>query len=1139
MASSLSTFSLKIESLLGMLTIRLSDDNYLKWSYQLESVLQGYDLFGYLDGAAFAPPKFAILDEEGVTSEVTAAYKDWLRIDKALLSLLIASLSNEALEYVIGSRTAREAWLNLTDRYASVSRARINHLKTEMQTAQKGGDSIERFLLHLKHIRDQLHSAGVKISYDDFVIAALNGLPQEYDIVKTVLIARDTSLSLRDFHAQLLVAEQTAEAKGSVGYVGSNTRFSGPCPNFNGNSGRGGFGSGKFGSSHFRPSSAGFRNGFSTNKFAVPECQICSKCGHTATNCYHRHSSPNPTTSSMIIECQICDKKGHGALDCYHRSNYAFQGQSPPSSLTAMTAQTTYNPDQVWIADSGATHHMVSTLDHLNNVAACDSAENVTVGNMEGLQIHHIGTAKLSSLTLPSVFHVPHLTANLLSVHQLFSVPSPLQHSQRSVSPSIAFLGQQVKSSLWHHRFHAMLVTQFAASVKCLQSDGGGEFTSRLFTDYLASKGIEHQLSCPYTPQQNGLAERKNRHLIETSITLLTAAHLPSQFWFHAVAHAAYLINRMPSKGLDLQSPYYRLFGLVPDITHVKVFGTAIYPYLRPYTEHKLQPRTAQCVFLGYAPGYKGLICYNPFTGKLVISRHVIHDETCHPFKRLPASISPVLSMPSQSTSIRVPLLVPVTTSATPNSVQGADNLAYDPAASDPVDTSPSISHVVSPSDSIASVLNAHQLQVLVPAISASDVNSSSVSDISALSVPSDDEPSSYRIAAQSPAWVKAMHEELEALQMQGTWSLMPCPSRKNIVGSKWIYKIKRNADGSIARYKARLVAQGFSQQQDVKNAFLHGDLEEEVYMRQPPGFEDSQHPELVCRLAKSLYGLKQTPRAWNAKFTDDIILTGSSPQLVQTVIDDLGAVFDMKDMGRLAYFLGLQVSYDSTGGIFVHHTKYAQELLNKAGMTNCKACPTPCKPHNQVLRTEGQPLTDPTLYRSLVGALQYLTFTMPDLSYYVNTVCEYMTTPTEAHFDLAYSDADWAGDLNTRSSTEAEYRALANTAADLAWIRQVLLDLKVCLPEPPTISCDNLSALALSSNPIYHSRIKHLDIDFHFVRERVQRNDLTVQYIPTEEQLADVFTKGLHSPVFLSHCANMRLGNLELGLRGNDNSNS
>ncbi|BFG17195.1 hypothetical protein CerSpe_034690 [Prunus speciosa] len=213
MASSSSTSSLKIESLLGMLTIRLSDDNYLKWSYQLKSVLQGYDLFGHLDGSVTASPKFAILDEEGVTSEVIAAYKDWLRTDKALLSLLIASLFNEALEYVIGSRTAREAWLNLTDRYASVSRARINHLKTEMQTAQKGGDSIERFLLRLKHIRDQLHSAGVKISDNNFVIAALNGLLPEYDIIKTVLIAQDTSLSLKDFRAQLLVAEQTAEAR--------------------------------------------------------------------------------------------------------------------------------------------------------------------------------------------------------------------------------------------------------------------------------------------------------------------------------------------------------------------------------------------------------------------------------------------------------------------------------------------------------------------------------------------------------------------------------------------------------------------------------------------------------------------------------------------------------------------------------------------------------------------------------------------------------------------------------------------------------------------------------------------------------------------------------------------------------------
>ena len=213
MATSSSSSSVKIDGLLGMITLRLRDDNFLKWSFQLESVLQGYDLFGHFDGTEVAPPRFAIVDEEGVTSEVTPAYKEWIRTDKALLSLLIATLSDEAIEYVIGTKTARDAWLSLSDRYASISRARINHLKTELQTAQKAGDSIERFLLRLKTVRDQLVQAGVKVSDDDFMIATLNGLPQEYDMIKTVLIARDSPISLKDFRAQLLAAEQTAEAR--------------------------------------------------------------------------------------------------------------------------------------------------------------------------------------------------------------------------------------------------------------------------------------------------------------------------------------------------------------------------------------------------------------------------------------------------------------------------------------------------------------------------------------------------------------------------------------------------------------------------------------------------------------------------------------------------------------------------------------------------------------------------------------------------------------------------------------------------------------------------------------------------------------------------------------------------------------
>ncbi|CAL9006854.1 unnamed protein product, partial [Prunus brigantina] len=233
--------------------------------------------------------------------------------------------------------------------------------------------------------------------------------------------------------------------------------------------------------------------------------------------------------------------------------------------------------------------------------------------------------------------------------------------------------------------------------------------------------------------------------------------------------------------------------------------------------------------------------------------------------------------------------------------------------------------------------------------------------------------------------------------------------------------------------------------------------------------------------------------------YVDDIIITGSSSTLVQSVIDDLGLVFDMKDIGKLTYFLGLEVSYQSNGDLFVNQAKYARDLLKRAGMETCKPSITPCKPHCHVLTTDGTLLHDPTMFRSLVGALQYLTFTRPDLAYDVNTVCQFMTAPTDIHMTLV---KHWAEDPNTRrsttgyvvflgqnpiswssrkqssvsrSSTKAEYRALANCAADISWIRYVLQDLHIVVPEAPVLHSDNLSALALSSNPVLHSRIKHL----------------------------------------------------------------
>ncbi|CAL9027442.1 unnamed protein product, partial [Prunus brigantina] len=208
---------------------------------------------------------------------------------------------------------------------------------------------------------------------------------------------------------------------------------------------------------------------------------------------------------------------------------------------------------------------------------------------------------------------------------------------------------------------------------------------------------------------------------------------------------------------------------------------------------------------------------------------------------------------------------------------------------------------------------------------------------------------------------------------------------------------------------------------------------------------------------------------------------------------------------------------------LFVHQTKYCKDLLKRARMKACKASVTPCKPHSLVLKNEGSLLTDHTQFHSIVGALQYLTFTRLDIAFAINSVCQFIYVVFLRNNHVSSSSSKQSS--VSRSSTEAEYRALANCVVDIAWTHHILQDLCIFIPEAPTLYNDNLSALALSSNPIFYSRIKHLELDFHFIRERVQRIDLIVQYFQTEEQIAGIFTKGIHNPLFIKHYHNLSLG--------------
>jgi hypothetical protein len=361
--------------------------------------------------------------------------------------------------------------------------------------------------------------------------------------------------------------------------------------------------------------------------------------------------------------------------------------------------------------------------------------------------------------------------------------------------------------------------------------------------------------------------------------------------------------------------------------------------------------------------------------------------------------------------------------------------------------------------------------------------------------------------------WKAAMDSEFNALQKNKTWHLVPSTSGKNIIDCKWVYKIKKKADGSIDRYKARLVAKGFKQrygidyedtfspvfkaatirlilsiavskgwslrQLDVQNAFLHGVLEEEVYMRQPPGYEDKAYPHYICKLDKALYGLKQAPRAWYSRlshklqelgfvpskadtslfylnkwkytifvlvYVDDIIVASSSQKATVGLLKSLEADFALKDLGDLHYFLGMEVKR-TKDSLLINQERYATDLLKRVAMKNSKPVNTPLSSSEKIYVYEGEKLgpEDATRYRSIVGALQYLTLTRPDISFSVNKVCQFLHTPTTVHwaavkrilryvqgtvnlglkFNQAssmlvsgFSDADWAGCPDDRKST-------------------------------------------------------------------------------------------------------------------------
>lgn len=810
-------------------------------------------------------------------------------------------------------------------------------------------------------------------------------------------------------------------------------------------------------------------------------------------------------------------------------------------------------------------------------------------------------------------------------------------------------------------------------------------------------EGIHQEFSAPNTPQQNGEIERANRTILETARTLCQASKLPLSVWAEAVNSAAYLRNRVPNKKTGDKTPYELFHGRKPDLSNLMKFGQEVFVLDHSKGISKFSAKTKEAYVVGYGERFNTYRCLIPNSTELLITADVVAAKHSSKQREYLEQNRPWITFMIESceSEIESTSQAPEQESSggTANTVgdHGRNMIDLQEVDEDSARrnctlkvSTPQVEHAVTrESDQLNNISSNSRIPVRVPTapstvsapgeslVSDAQVRveqSSSHASASATTrrAPVDwilknreprktksvyakridsakvayTEPKSFYDAVKADNakhWRQAIVAELEAHKTNKTWEVIPRPHDIKEISAKWIFKIKYDTKGNVERYKARLVARGFTQvegvdyneifapvvrmdsvrllfslcaqfdlkfrQFDVATAFLNGDIKEDLYLTPPEGLTVAEG--YTCKLKKSLYGLKQSPRCWNTKFaemlrifdmkqtlSDPCVYVATEPDLMYLAIyvDD-GLVFakSQKIIDRLfgyltkhfevrtvnsSCFIGVEICdrRSSESSIYLNQRGYIERILGRFKMTDCKAVSTPLETGHSLNKPEtlrAEPVTG-IPYAEAIGSLMYCALaTRPDLAQTLSILSKYNSCPREQHWRavkrvfrylkgtmdfglvyrkvnepklVCYTDADWAGDHENRrsisgmvsflstgpisyksqqqpvvamSTTESEYIAAAVAIKELIWLQRFLSELKVPIESEAKLKCDNQSAIKLIRNPEFHQRTKHIDIRYHFIRERYLHRCFEPEYVDTHLQKADIFTKPLSTDKF------------------------